>query len=215
MRTKPWFILGMICVLLIMTASMASAGYNDQTWFIGVQGGYFFVPINMYYEEYEKISGSPYGIQAGYSWDFIEIVGMMENWTINIADGDWLMMGADEEDMSYLEYDMGMFSLECMARFKIKAHEIVQPIFGIGLGMGFTYGEVKGHDYYIDGQGNLYPDWPDGEVGKLEDKEKPAILPVIDLMAGVRFVIPENVSIDVNLGIKNGWYAGLGVIFFY
>ena len=85
-----------------------------------------------------------------------------------------------------------------MARFKIKAHEIVQPIFGIGLGLGITYGKLETRDWGED--------WEEFNL---------PVVPVIDLLAGVRFVIPENVALDLNIGIKDGLYAGLACIFYY
>jgi hypothetical protein len=215
MGTRVWFVLLLALCLLAFSAVSASAGYDENTWFLGAQGGYFSIPVGAYYEEYESISVVPYGIQGGYSWEFIEVVGFLENWSVNIDDGDWLMKGADDEDMSYLEYDIGAMALEVMARFKIRAHPVVQPIFGIGLGLGFVYGEVKGHDYVIDNAGNLYPDWPDGKVGELEDKDKPTAVPILELITGVRFIAHQNFGIDVNLGFKDGLYGGLGFIYYH
>lgn len=206
MRTKVGFMVAIAGLLILMTAIPVAAGYKDKTWFLGAQGGYFSVPgIGMYYEDYTSISGASYGIQSGYSWDFIEAVGFLENWTINIDEADWLLIDAEPEDMTRIRYNVGMVSLEGMARFKFRVHEIVQPLLGVGLGIGFSYGNIESRDY--DAFGNFETEW--------EDKNRPPILPVVDIMAGCRFVVPENVTFDLNLGFKNGLYAGLGVVFFY
>ena len=205
MRTKRWFVAALICAFLMGTVAIAAADYQEDTWFIGAQGGYFSVPgISTYYDEYGSISGAPVGVQSGYSWSFIEVVGLLENWTVNMPETDWLVQGGDPEDMTRVKStSLGMVSLEAMARFKIRKHPIVQPIFSVGLGLGFPYGTVESRDY--DAFGNFETEWEEKNIG---------VVPILDLLVGCRFVAHPNFVIDVNLGFKNGLYAGIGFLYF-
>ena len=203
MKSLKLLILIVAVGVSLLITSFAFAGVNDaKTWFIGAQAGYFGVPTSIFesaYESHSNVGGFPYGIQAGYSWEFVEVVGMVENWTVIFPDANWRGNGDPIEDSTDLRNKgFNWVSLEIMARFKIKAHEIVQPIFGIGLGLGITYGKLETRDYGED--------WEEFNL---------PVVPVIDLLAGVRFVIPENVALDLNIGIKDGLYAGLACIFYY
>jgi hypothetical protein len=210
MKVRTGFVWIAAVLIAVVCASTAFAGYEDETWFIGAQGGYYSVPgIGSYYDESESISGANFGLQSGYSWKIVEAVGLVEHYTVSIPTGDWLAKGDDEIDTTYTEYNIGIVALEGMARFKIPVHPVVVPIFTAGMGLGIVYGDIQGKDYTQ--VGNQEPvrdaDW--------EDETKPSVIPIIELTAGVRFIMHENLTFDINLGFKEGLYAGGGLIFFY
>jgi len=202
-----------VALAMCFAASAAFADYTDETWFIGIQGGYAYVPaIGAFYDQYESVTAGVAGIQAGYSWKTIEAVGFLDHYSINIPEGDWLVKGDEEKEKTYMRYDLGMVALEGMARFKIPVNDVVVPILGVGLGLGFTYGKSEGLDYIATNPGGKEVLTRETEW---EDEGKPSVLPVLDLMAGCRFVVHPNLTIDVNAGFKEGLYAGAGLIYFY
>ena len=68
MRVKILLAAVMTSFILLGTVTAASAGYNDDTWFIGTQGGMYVVPgfENFYEQGYYALPwGGIWGLQAG------------------------------------------------------------------------------------------------------------------------------------------------------
>lgn len=218
MRTGKWFVFALAFCLLMGTFSMANADYTDEkTWFLGANFGYWTVNpfLDQIYEERGSITGSPFGIQGGYAWEIndtanVEVVGTMEYWAINMTDDNYMVNNGDPEDLTSVRTDgnVSMFSLGCMARFPLKVHPIVQPLFAIGLDLGFLSGDIEKRDHGVTNTGIIIPE-------EWEKASKPGVIPIVDLLTGVRFHIPDNVNIDINLGIRSGLYAGMGIVYVY
>lgn len=224
MGARNWFIVTLVIGIMMATSVTAFADYSDkETWFLGLDFGYWTVDpwLDYIYEENASVSGSPFGLQGGYKWELsdianVEVVGYGQYWSINkLEETTWMIDGGkpgDETDIRETS-DISMFALGCQARFPIIAHDIVQPVFTIGLGLGFTTGDAEKRDYGEETLPNNEkigvpdPEWEDANV--------PTVIPVLDALFGVRFAIPDNVNIDINAGFKTGLYAGMAIMYVY
>ncbi len=204
MRIGNLLILALFFCMTVLAFAPASGDYTDkETWFLGLEFGYWTIDpfLDQVYEDRGSISGSPIGLQGGYAWELndtanVEVVGQMTYWLINMTDADYLTHGAEPEDMTSIKTDgnVNMFTMGCMARFPLKVHPIVQPIFGIGLGLGFLSGNIEKQDHGVEtGPGGadiiFAEEW--------EDYDKPSIIPIVDILTGFVFHIPDNVKIYI------------------
>lgn len=212
MKSKFRFVVILVIVLLMVSFSVSFAGYNTkETYFVGLHGGYSSVPgLGSFYDEYQPVSAGIFGFEGGKSWKTFELAGILDHYSINIPEGDWLQSGDEEWEATYMKYQLGMVALECLARFKFRVHPNVNPYLGVGLGLGFVYGTSEGLDY-LEG--------PGGAKGpretEWEDEGKPSVLPILDLMAGVRFIVHTNVSLELNVGFKEGLNFSGGATYWF
>jgi hypothetical protein len=224
MKTRTWIAIALVFCMVVISASSAFADYDSkETWFVGAQVGTWSVNpfLAQIYEERGSIKGVPFGLSGGYKWFLnrtadVEVVGVMEYWSMDITDSTYLAKGASLEDTEDLRSNgnVSMFSLGVMARFAIKAHPIVQPIFSLGMDLGFPSGKLEKRDYILVNEGRSNETAIPDPAG-WEKAAMPGVIPVLDMLVGIRFAIPKNVTIDINGGIRSGLYLGAGVNFFY
>jgi len=203
MRFRHMLLILAIVVLVLSTTAQAGGPFIEYPWTVGARAQYMFIPdgiIDSYYDSHKSISALGYGLFWGYGWDIIELHMNLENYTAFWKSGTWLLKGGDfDKDRDYIDVKgVGMASVDATAWFKVPIGDYVQYRIGLGLGVGFPYGEVKSYDI-IEGEREEKPD----------TESLPSVLPVFALENSFVFFLHEQFSINVNFGVKNGLSSGL------
>jgi hypothetical protein len=138
----------------------------------------------------------------------------------NTTDGDYIVLD-----------DFGIWSLGGDFAFEVKASPVVSFLFGGGLGIAIMTGDflewnpgsnATGDPTCSEGDGSLdnptsAPAYERFAAGCGNDgaKEIPRVLPVIDMLAALRFNFSDQATFRIEGGLHNLLYlgAGMGIVF--
>ena len=210
MTKGRWMGAAVLLLLCVVMSAPAFGQAKTDTWLLGAQYHYVSITpfISPMYDEYKSVTANAFGIQGGYSWEIIDVVGKLENYTINIPDGTFVKDKDKPIDNTDIHADgFGMVAIEAMARFKIPAHEMVQPIFGLGVGLGFGTGKLETRDWEeVNDKARPEAEWNDST---------PGVVPVFEANAGLRIIPVENFTIDIDAGLYEGLGFGLNLCYYH
>ncbi len=219
MHGKKFGLQILVCLLALSFCGAAYAAPAGKAPFVGVKGGYnsFGMMVDMAYEEHPDVSASHIAAYAGYNLGFISLSGTLYNYFLSADDGVWRTNGSSYIDQTYVEFGSnGVIGPTFDVTFNIPVHERVHFTPGIGLGLGFRYGEITQYDYESK-PGAAAKDEDDLEEDEVqpetEDNGKSfmPIWPLIHIDADWKFLIDDNWFAALHLGFQTfGPSIGIG-----
>jgi hypothetical protein len=215
-------ILGVQILVFVLALSFCGAALADQDSkapYVGAKVGYnsFGMMVDTAYEEHPDVSASHMALYAGYTLGIVNLGGSLYHYFLSADDGVWRMNGASYLDQTYVEFgSSGVIGPSFDVSFNIPIHERVHFNPGIGLGIGFRYGDIKQYDYETaQGAGGIDEDdlEEDDVKAETEDNGKSfmPIWPLFHIDADWKFIIDDNWYATLNLGFETfGPSIGIG-----
>lgn len=205
--------------LLLVSASIAAADFDDEAAITGVKAGYNFIdPFLSNYEEHTDVSVYHVAAYGGYDFGIFSVTGTAWNYFISIEDGIWRVNGQDIIDQAYFDAGgNGAFGITGDILFDIVvAEDVVDFTPGIGIGFAYIFGDLDQYDYQTNGAGppTAESDLEQYQVDVDPDSksELPRLLPLVHVDLDWRFHLSDNWFATVNLGLQTfGFNTGAGV----
>jgi hypothetical protein len=143
-------VLALLCVLVFSTIAFAQQPRQDTH--VGLRAGYNFpnMVLGTIYEEHPNLNTWHLAGYAAYDFGMVKLGGTLWNYFLSAPKGIWRTTGSDPIDQTYAEeLTGGVFGPTVDVSFDFPVTADRRLIFnpGIGLGMGFRYGDVKQYDY--------------------------------------------------------------------
>jgi len=185
--------------------------YNNRVS-VGLSAGYMWVPnflLAAAFEKYQNISIAYYGAKTSIDYKTFDLTISLLNWSAFVSEGEWINKGAGENERYIIKANMSMVSLDATLLWKFRVAQPVAIVLGPGLGFGVTYGDLKEEQVpIVDKKGRIIPT-------SIEKKRVPPVFPLINIQTGLRFYPIEDAVIALDLGFKDGLYAGVGFEYFF
>lgn len=219
MRRNKLIVQIFVGVLALSFFGTALADHDSNDPYVGLKGGYnsFGMMVDMAYEEHPDVSASHFALYGGYTLGIVNLGGSLYHYFLSAEDGVWRMNGADYIDQTYVEFgNNGVIGPTFDVSFNIPVHERVHFNPGVGVGLGFRYGEITQYDYESK-PGFAAIDEEDLEEDQVQPEDEDngktfmPIFPLIHIDVDWKFLIDDNWFATLNLGFQTfGPNIGIG-----
>jgi hypothetical protein len=156
-----------------------------------------------------------------------DIVFGLEYANISPADGLYLEKGNDpgqfDQYPDYVHFDnFSMLSVDGAFIWHAELTPFMQLRYGAGIGIGFLLGNIKKTKTTCTKHGaSTTPDQLDDptecdpQPATTKNADKPPVVPIVDLLAGLRFKLGDQVSLNLEMGFRDVFFAGGSVGYFF
>ncbi|HET6610611.1 MAG TPA: hypothetical protein VFG83_01415 [Kofleriaceae bacterium] len=226
-------------VFVAMTAIIAVASFSaparaDETtdepavdYGVGLRLRQVYVPealIELFVEDASSgVSHTGFGGEVIRRHGNFELSLGIEYEHINPDDGLWLEKGDTPgepgESPDFVEFDgFGWVDADVTFAWHKPINDVLAFRYGAGFGLGIIFGDVLQTDTLCQPGGNINSCDPveSGAQGQYKDNaDLPPVFPVINLLAGLQLRPVENLTIDIEVGLRSVAYAGTTVAYYF
>ncbi len=204
-------------------AALAAGLEPPARWGLGIRARGIFVPKAMLEWWWEEVSGSVF--QPGFGLDVVRIKEDFElrmglEWDpISTRDGYWLERGDDAlsagEEPDFTEFkNFGWITADATFIFHWTLAEFFAIRYGAGLGIGVLLGKIDSTDAVCTSR-NIQQDCMPRVNALPEEKNVPPVFPVVNLLAGVQFRPHEDITINIEAGLRTLPFFGLSAAWLF
>lgn len=197
-------------------------------WGLGARFRYLFIPesvLELFLDHATHLSSYSIAAELSYRLQMLDIVMSVDYSNGNAEDGLYLEKndnpGNPAQSPDYTEFDgFGMVSLDATFVWHVPLHDRVQIRGGAGLGVGLLVGTVY-QTTTLCPIGSEPGDLDDPNFcmqvdgTRAADNDIPKIIPVVNLLLGVRFKVTPDVSVNLEGGFRNAFFFGAGAGYFF
>jgi hypothetical protein len=197
---------------------------------IGAKFRYVFVPesvMNLFFQHSVGMSS------VGFGADFIRRKGNFDidisfeyetitpNGCPTIADttSSCLFVGKSDDPTLAGKYSLHFdnlallgFDVSFIWHTKIIPHVFLR--YGAGIGLGFVTGDIKKVECNA-GSTNLDANTCTENPASFETVDKPPVVPIVNLLVGLRVNIVDKLTLNVEVGFRDMFYTGVGLGYFF
>ncbi|RMH45003.1 MAG: hypothetical protein D6689_01060 [Deltaproteobacteria bacterium] len=193
---------------------------------LGVRARYVFFPKGLL--ELFVDSASSGVSRTGFGVEFVrrkanfDLVVGLEYDNVSPEDGLWLEKGdtpgVPGENPDFVEFD-GLATLGLDVAF-VWHHPLASRVslrYGAGIGVAAVLGDVIQTDTRCTVQGDINscsPD-PNGEQVNEKSEDVPPAVPIVNLLLGARIDVAPQLSLNIETGFRDVFYAGLGTTYMF
>jgi hypothetical protein len=197
---------------------------------VAVRGRFIFLPsalLNLFLEHSTSLAQYSVGAAFVRRKGNFDIEFGLEYANVSPKDGYYLEKGKDPSQQGQypdkIHFDnFSMISADATFIWHSDIIPTVQVRYGAGIGLGFLLGDIIGTKQMCT-TGTSTGDLDDPNAnGKCTDlsgttapKSKPPILPIVHLLAGIRFKLIDQLSLNVEVGIRDLPFVGLNIGYFF
>jgi hypothetical protein len=197
---------------------------------VGPRLRYVFFPkgiIEVFVEEASSGVGSPgFGVEFVRRKGNFELQVGLEYDNLSPSDGFWLEKGdctqqgaacGDGQQPDFLRFEgLGWVTLDTTFVFHHPLHEMVALRYGAGFGLGVVTGKAVSSDQQGCVRGNFENTCQVNPAGEVNKKESiPPVFPVVNMLAGVQFRPLEQLTINLEGGMRTLFFFGLSSTYFF
>jgi hypothetical protein len=199
------------------------ASPNTPHWGIGARLRYVFLPtavINLFVDHSTPLSAMSFALEAVRRKGDLDVVISLDYTQGSPPDGLYLEQGDDPNQPGqapdWTEFDgVGLLSLDVSFIWHANLHRMVQFRYGAGVGIGLVTGTIYQTDTVCP-PGTTASDLDDENhcarvTGtRAENESVPPVLPVVNVLLGFRFLLADQISINVEGGFRDCFFFGAG-----
>jgi hypothetical protein len=190
---------------------------------VGLRSRYVFVPrgmIELFLEEVPSGVGSVgFGIEATRRKGDFEITVGLEYENLAPEDGFYREKGAGDVSTKtdFTEFDgLGWVTIDAAFVFHHPLTDKLAFRYGGGLGLGIVTGEVRQTDALCSSEDIQNDCMANPNGAQVNDPaDLPPVFPVVSLLAGLQFRATEQISINLEAGLRTLFYTGLGATYYF
>jgi hypothetical protein len=155
-------------------------------------------------------------VAAGGSVEFGDLEGSL--WAIGVdwtaltpRAGNWNQFFSDPADATYVEANLHMLSVDVTYRNNLPFARWMRAVFGGGLGVGYLLGDIRTADILptcVEPVATC-AHWPTASNSTADLPTR--IVPVLHFSGGLEFDLGEQMSLRVETGFRDVFYAGLAL----
>jgi hypothetical protein len=194
---------------------------------IGARFRYIFLPasvLNLFLGHATSMSSVAIGGEVIRRKGNLDIVFGLEYANISPANGLYLEKGKNPALMSdypdYVTFDnFSMVSVDGTFIWHADLAPFMQFRYGAGIGIGFLLGDIKKQKGSCpssttpDQLDNPHACDPVSPTVRLADK--PPVVPIVNLLVGLRFKIVNELSANVEIGFRDVFFSGVSLGYFF
>ncbi len=201
---------------------------DDSRWGFGPRVRYLFLPqsvLELFLDHATSLSSFSIGGELSYRLDTLDIVVSLDYSNGDAEDGLYLEKGDNANTVEgapdFTEFDgFGLLSVDITFLWHLALHDRVALRGGLGLGAGLVLGEIYQTDTVcvgIDDPSQL--DDPNACTKtpgtRKVDEDVPGVIPVVNLLLGLRFKVTPDLTVNVEGGFRNAFFFGVGGGYFF
>ncbi|GAB4531134.1 MAG: hypothetical protein Tsb0020_47490 [Haliangiales bacterium] len=200
--------------------ALAADDANEARYGLGVRLRYVHMPtagLELFAEDTPGGDSHPgFGVELTREQGSVAITLGVEYETIAPKDGIYVGKGdrIPENTVDYIEYeDFDWISADLSIIWQPRIiGDVVSLRFGGGLGLGYLTGEMLRTDYVCTGtEIESCSRDPQGELDRTPDSDVPPVVPIINLLAGLKIQPFKNLAIHLEGGLRTIPFAGTTV----
>ncbi len=200
--------------------SLTADDADEARYGLGVRLRYVHIPtagLELFAEDTPGGDSHPgFGVELTREQGSVAITLGVEYETIAPKDGIYLGKGGriPEDTVDYIEYeDFDWISADLSIIWQPRIiGDVVSLRFGGGLGLGYLTGEMLRTDYVCTGtEIESCSRDPQGELDRTPDSDVPPVVPILNLLAGLKIQPFKNLAIHLEGGIRTIPFAGTTV----
>jgi hypothetical protein len=211
----------------------AVAKGNKRQWGVGARLRYVFVPegvLNLFLDHSTSMNSVGFGAEIVGRKGDTDIVFGIEYDGASPENGLYQDKGDDPSNCAavdpgncpdYTEFDgLGMIGIDASFIWHAKLSSRVQLRYGGGLGIGIVTGSIYQTKRACPA-GTTIDDLDDPNAcsdvieARKESEDVPPVVPIINALLGARFLISENLSLNVETGFRDVFYLGMGTDYIF
>lgn len=186
---------------------------------VGLRGRYVFMPkgvIELFLVSAESgVATAGFGLElVRRKADFDIVLGLEYE---NISPDEGFYQDEEGEDPDRVEFDgFAMLGLDVNFVWSTELAPKLHLRYGAGIGVAAVLGDVLQTDLNcpnLDDFNTCVVD-PTGDQNE-PSEDVPPVVPIVNVLLGARFDVLPNLSVNVETGFRNLFYAGLGATYFF
>jgi hypothetical protein len=195
---------------------------------IGARGRFIFLPqsvLQLFLGHATSMTSFSVGGEVVRKKGNLDIVFGLEYANISPKDGLYLEKGKDPANFGdspdYVHFNnFSMISLDGSFIWHSDLTDFMQLRYGAGIGVGFLLGDIEKQKTSC--ASNTTVDQLDDpnttqcvRQPTVKNADKPPVVPIVNLLAGIRFKLGEQGSINLELGFRDVFFGGLSLDYFF
>lgn len=194
---------------------------------IGARFRYIFLPtavLNLFLDHSTSMNSVSFGGEVIRRKGNLDIVFGLEYANISPSNGLYLEKGKNPSLMTdqpdYVTFDnFSMVSVDGTFIWHSDLTDIIQFRYGAGIGIGFLLGDIKKQKASCSSTTTVNqlddPHACDPVSTTVRISDKPPVVPIVNLLLGLRFKLKDLVSINVEAGFRDVFFTGVSLGYFF
>jgi hypothetical protein len=196
-------------------------------WGVGARSRFIFLPrgvIELFVAHATSMQSVAFGGEVIRRKGNFDIVFGIEYANISPEDGLYQEKGEDPSMIGmYPDYvrfnNFAMLSVDASFIWHTDLTDFMQFRYGAGIGLGFLLGGFTQTDTMCNSAttiDDLNNPRACAEVsGTTEEGDKPPVVPIVNLLIGMRFKLVEQLSLNLEVGFRDVFFVGGGIGYFF
>jgi len=195
---------------------------------VGARFRYIFLPkpvIELFLGHATGLSSVSVGGEVIRRKGNLDLVFGLEYANISPANGLYLEKGKDPSLMTdypdYVTFDnFAMISIDGTFIWHTELTSFMQLRYGAGIGIGFLLGDIKKQKTACT-TGTTPSQLDDPNTCPIQTTapvriaDKPPVVPIVNLIAGLRFKVVDQLSLNIELGFRDVFFTGASLGYFF
>jgi hypothetical protein len=200
---------------------------DKRRWGVGARLRYVFVPAGvteLFVDHATSMNSVGIGAEVITRKGNFDVVFGLEYENIEAENGLYLAKGDEVTDQfdgpDLVEFDgFALLGLDASFIWHAKIGEKIQLRYGAGIGIGIVLGDILQTDYRCD-TGTVISDLDDASTAqcspmtggkvKVKSEDVPPVVPIVNVLLGARFMLSDEVALNVETGFRDMFYVGVG-----
>jgi len=188
-------------------------------WGVGARLRYVFMPrsiLNLFVDQSQPMSSVGFGAQLVRRKGDFDVIFALEYEGVAADEGFWTENGGNpsQGDTDYVTFDgFALLGLDVGFVWHKSLHPRVDLRYGAGVGLGFVLGDYTQIDASCPGitdTGNVNDSTCTRLPTSETNKNKPPVVPIVNVLIGARIKANDQISINVEFGFRDMFFLGVG-----